>query len=155
MTLYVKYGFFTILFFINISFCLSQEVRPSLGVIVQDRFFADFTLNVGQSTDGGPDFSGNSSDIDIASVAGFAGFETDFIETYAPKVGVEVSLLILTGRFSVISYFQKGDVTIRALPEIGLGIINKFNVSYGYGFSPHKNNLENVSNHRLKLTFFL
>lgn len=139
----------------NIPSCLSQEVHPSLSVILQDRLFADLTLNVGNSDTGGSDYSGNSSDIDIVFTGVFAGFETDFIDTYAPKVGVEVSLLIITTRFSVISYFQNGNVTIRGLPEIGIGIINKATISYGYGFSPHKNNLKNVSNHRLKLTVFL
>ncbi len=147
-----KYTFFTIFIFINTCVCLSQDFNPSLSLIWQDRIFADFTLNVGKNA---IDHSLGGSGEDIAAKAGFVGFETDFRETYAPKVGVEATFLILTGRFSVISYFQKGDVTIRALPEIGLGFVNNFNISYGYGFSPHKNNLQNVSNHRLKLTIFL
>lgn len=151
----MKNAFITIFIFFNISVCLSQKLNPSLGLIWQDRLFADVTLNIGDSFDTDYSPGGGEKSIHLFAKVAFVGFETDFRETYAPKVGVELSFMVLTGRFSIVSYFQQGDMTIRTLPELGIGLINDFNISYGYGFSLHTNDLMHVSNHRLKFTYFL
>ena len=88
-----------------------------------------------------------------------AGLESNFKQaknyTIAPKIGYGVALLFLNARLSVLNYFQNDKSEFRVLPEIGLSLGGKINMTYGYGIAFKDNNLNNVSNHRLSINFLL
>ena len=63
--------------------------------------------------------------------------------------------MLFTLRFSAVNYFQNGNSEFRILPELGLSLGGWANLTYGYGIAFKNENLKNVSNHRISLTFNL
>ncbi len=87
------------------------------------------------------------------------GMEVNFFNNhhlvYAPKVGWEGSLFFLCVRGNLISYFDKGNVDLRILPEIGLSFKSGINLLYGYNIPLLDYRTGATTNHRLTLTINL
>ncbi|WP_299098407.1 hypothetical protein [uncultured Winogradskyella sp.] len=155
----------TFFFLILSSFlCYSQEEKSltesktdfafSPGLILQGNLFADVNVLIGKVT---VDFK---SKVPIVGISGFRlGFESNFLTnenfTIAPKIGYEISPMFFTMRLSAVNYFQNGNSEFRVLPELGFSLGGWVNLTYGYGIALKDENLKNVSNHRVALTFNL
>ncbi|WP_179007817.1 hypothetical protein [Winogradskyella forsetii] len=155
----------TLFFLILSSFlCYSQKVENqtetktdfaiSPGLILQGNLFADVNIMIGKVT------VDLNSKIPIVGISGFRlGFESNFRNnenyTIAPKIGYEISPMLYTLRLSAVNYFQNGNSEFRILPELGLSLGGWVNLTYGYGIVLKDENLRNVSNHRVSLTFNL
>lgn len=126
----------------------------SSGLILQGNLFADVNIMIGKVT------IDLDSKIPFVGIQGFRlGFESNFLDnenyTIAPKIGYEISPMLFTLRFSAVNYFQNGNSEFRILPELGLSLGGWANLTYGYGIAFKNENLNNVSNHRISLTFNL
>jgi hypothetical protein len=58
-------------------------------------------------------------------------------------------------RLSAVNYFQDGNSEFRLLPELGFSYNGWVNLTYGYGIPFNNGNLNNVSCHRVALSFNL
>ncbi|MDC8003917.1 hypothetical protein POV27_07625 [Aureisphaera galaxeae] len=146
------------------TFCYSQEAEEQTetqldvafapGLIYQGNFFADLNILIGEVT------VDLDSKIPIVGIKGFRiGMESNFRDnenfTIAPKIGYEISPMLYTLRLSALNYFQNGNSEFRILPEIGLSLGGWGLLTYGYGIAFNDGNLNNVSNHRVSLSFNL
>ncbi|WP_299339449.1 hypothetical protein [uncultured Psychroserpens sp.] len=123
------------------------------GLIVQHDTFLEFNMLIGEVTvaDG---------KIPVVGVEGFRiGLETNLRGgrnyVIAPKVGYEISATVFALRLSAVNYFQNEKSEFRLLPELGISMYGWVNLTYGYGIPFNNGNLNNVSHHRLGLSFNL
>ena len=130
-----------------------KDILFSPGVIFQKNLFVETNVLIGEVTI-------SQSKIPVVGVQGWrVGVESnlqggsDFV--IAPKLGYEFSATIYTLRMSAVNYFQNGNSEFRLLPELGFSLGGWANLTYGYGISLHDGNLNNVSKHRLSLSFNL
>lgn len=120
----------------------------SPGVIVQENVFNEFNIIIGTVS---------SQNWTVGIVGTRIGFESnfkydkDFI--IAPKVGYEISMILVSLRLSAANYFQNKESEFRIIPEMGLSFGGAINLTYGYGFSLNHSDINGLSNHRLSLTF--
>ena len=130
-----------------------KDVLFSPGIIVQHETFLDVNLALGEVTV-------INGKIPIIGFDGFRiGVETNLRDghnhTIAPKIGYEISATIFSVRLSAVNYFQNGNSEFRLLPELGLSYNGWANLTYGYGIPFNNGNLNNVSCHRVGLSFNL
>ena len=130
-----------------------KDIVFAPGLIVQHETFLEFNMLFGNVTviDG---------KIPVIGVDGFRiGFETNLRDghnhTIAPKIGYEISATVFMVRLSAINYFQNKNSEFRLLPEIGISMLGWVNLTYGYGIPFNNGNLNNVSHHRVGLSFNL
>lgn len=136
-------------------FCYTQEKEAksfdfafSPGIIVQRNIFLDANVLIGKT------FSNLNSKIPIVGIQGIRiGLETDCNNTFAPKIGYELTPMIYTLRLSAINYFQNDNTEFRIIPEIGLSFYSWINLTYGYGISLNNGNISDIGHHRIALTF--
>jgi len=131
-----------------------RDILFSPGLIVQHETFLEFNMYIGDVT------VLPSSKIPIVGVDGFRiGVETNLRDghnhTIAPKIGYEMAVTIMALRLSAVNYFQNGRSEFRLLPELGISIYGWVNLTYGYGIPFNDGNLNNVSYHRVGLSFNL
>ena len=131
-----------------------KDILFSPGLIVQHETFLEFNLYIGDVT------ILPSSKIPIVGVDGFRiGVETNLRDghnhTIAPKIGFEMAVTVFALRLSAVNYFQNGRSEFRLLPELGISIYGWVNLTYGYGIPFNNGHLNNVSNHRVGLSFNL
>ena len=129
------------------------EVLFSPGIIVQHETFLDLNLLIGVVVV-------EQSKIPVIGVTGIrVGVETNLRDghnhTIAPKIGFEMSATIFSMRLSAVNYFQNGNSEFRMLPELGISVYGWANLTYGYGIPFNNGNLNNVSCHRVSLSFNL
>ncbi|WP_157446964.1 hypothetical protein [Cytophaga aurantiaca] len=74
---------------------------------------------------------------------------------FAPKIGYELSSMLLCFRVSEINYLHDKSVDIRLLPEIGFDFVTFANICYGYNIHIGGDKYNAISNHRVTLTFNL
>ncbi|WP_156115501.1 hypothetical protein [Psychroserpens sp. Hel_I_66] len=130
-----------------------KDVLFSPGIIVQHETFLEFNISVGEVT-------AINDKIPIIGFEGLRlGFETNLRDgkdhTIAPKIGYEISVTVFSIRLSAVNYFQNGNSEFRLLPEIGISLNGWANLTYGYGIPFNNGNLNNVSSHRVGLSFNL
>ena len=149
----MKKIFFQMVFVFLANQCFSQnhDLIFSGGIIKQKRWTGDFVIMYGAMS-GGP-----CSPPVLAGV----GLGSEFLSTaegktvIAPKITAQISPMLFTLKLSEINYLQGGSADIRLLPEIGLSLIGLVNVCYGYNIHLFGNKFEDISNHRMALTFCL
>lgn len=119
----------------------------SPGVSYQDQFMYEANLMLYQQPSG-------------FIYLGFGGYrigvETNFKSkdfVIAPKVNTELNIALLSVRVGFIDYISKGNHDLRFLPEIGLTLSGAANLMYGYGVPLLKNCTDDISRHRITLTF--
>nr|WP_321237354.1 hypothetical protein [uncultured Psychroserpens sp.] len=130
-----------------------KDILFSPGLIVQHETFLEFNVLFG-------DVTVENGKIPIIGVDGFRiGVETNLRDghnhTIAPKLGYEISATIFAVRLSAVNYFQNGNSEFRLLPELGISANGWANLTYGYGIPLNNGNLNNVSCHRVGLSFNL
>ncbi len=131
-----------------------NDIIFSPGLIVQHETFLEFNVLIG-------DVTVRASDkIPVVGVDGFRiGVETNLRDghnhTIAPKVGYEFAYTVFALRLSAVNYFQNGNSEFRMLPEVGISVLGWLNLTYGYGIPFNNGHLNNVSNHRVGLSFNL
>ena len=128
-----------------------KEFAFSPGIIVQHETFLEFNVMLGEVTVENGKFP-------IIGIEGFRlGVETNLRDrqnhTIAPKLGYEFSMTLFSLRLSAVNYFQNGNSEFRILPEIGISMGGWANLTYGYGIPFNNGNLDNVSHHRVGLSF--
>jgi hypothetical protein len=131
-----------------------KDIVFAPGLIVQHETFLEFNILIGEVT------VLSSSKIPIVGVDGFRiGFETNLRDgrnhTIAPKIGYEISATVFSLRLSAVNYFQNGNSEFRVLPELGISVYGWANLTYGYGIPFNNGHLNNVSCHRVSLSFNL
>ena len=132
----------------NVQF---KEFAFSPGLIVQHETFLEFNIMFGEVT-------AENGKIPVIGIEGFRlGVETNLRDrknhTIAPKIGYEISMTLFSLRLSAVNYFQNGNSEFRMLPELGISIGGKVNLTYGYGIPFNNGDLNNVSCHRVALSF--
>ena len=139
---------------LSITHCLAQDkvLILSGGVIRQKRWTGEFTLMYGAYDNGGPC---------NGPALGGVGLGAEFVSMQegktiiAPKITAQFSGLIFCFRASEINYLHNGFVDVRLLPEIGLSAFGPINLCYGYNFHLFGNKFNDISSHRVSLTFSL
>ncbi|MBR9915429.1 MAG: hypothetical protein GYB32_11480 [Algicola sp.] len=131
-----------------------NELLVSPGIIIQHDTFLEFNLFLGSV------YVENNSKIPIVGANGFRlGIESNIRSgnnyTIAPKIGYELSATVYVLRLSAVNYFQNSQSEFRLLPELGISLGGWANLTYGYGIPLKKADLNNVSHHRLALSFNL
>ena len=128
----------------KISFAFSP------GIVVQRNVFAEANLFIGKIV------ATDSPKVPNVGVTGFrVGIESDFNKTIAPKVGYEIAITVFALRLSAANYFQQGNSEFRLIPELGISIGGRINLTYGYGISFNNRNLTDIGHHRVCLSFNL
>lgn len=130
-----------------------KDVVFSPGLIVQHDTFLDVNVLIGE-------VAVENGKIPVVGVGGFRlGLETNLRKgrnhTIAPKIGFEMSATVVSMRLSAVNYFQNSNSEFRLLPEIGISMYGWVNLTYGYGIPFNNGNLNNVSHHRVALSFNL
>ncbi len=74
---------------------------------------------------------------------------------YAPKLGFEVDVLFFCVRASAVGYIEDSNVDLRILPEVGFSFFGLANLTYGYSIPVMNYRVEDISRHRVTLTFNL
>ena len=155
--------FFMLIMTVSLNYAQSGETAkekkrfPDLlfspGIIVQHETFLEFNVLLGYVTV-------ENGKIPVVGVDGFRlGLETNLRDghnhTIAPKIGYEMSVTVFSIRLSAVNYFQNGNSEFRILPELGVSMNGWANLTYGYGIAINSGHLNNVSNHRVGLSFNL
>jgi hypothetical protein len=83
------------------------------------------------------------------------GVESNFSPTnfiYAPKIGYELSGLLISTRANMVGYIEKDKLDLRILPELGTSFLGAVNLTYGYNIPLKAFRATDVSKHRATLT---
>ena len=121
----------------------------SPGVSYQKTFFGELSLMYAETAMNHTGFGIYGPKLGVE--ANFSS--TNFI--FAPKLGFEVDVLFFSLRASAISYIEDGNADLRLLPEFGFSFLGLANLTYGYGIPVLSYRVEDVSCHRVTLTFNL
>ena len=82
------------------------------------------------------------------------GFESsltskDYI--FAPKIGYEISGLMICLRGNALAYLQNKRSDFRLLPEAGLSLSGVINLTYGYNLHIYGDKIRDITNHKFSL----
>jgi hypothetical protein len=131
---------------------LAQEKkRPdfalSPGIVFQNQTFGEINILVGryESSTGGNAFGGIRVGLE-------SNLKTKEEHIYAPKIGVELSGMLMCIRGTVLSYINADTVQLRLLPEAGFSYLGFANLTYGYNFQLSKADIAGISKHRIALS---
>lgn len=82
------------------------------------------------------------------------GTEISFNDNFyiAPKIGIELNLLFVSAKASLINYTDFKHYEPKLTPEIGLSILGYLNLTYGYNISLTSKHIANVPTHRITLS---
>jgi hypothetical protein len=126
------------------------DIAISPGIIAQRQAFGELNVLIGryESSTGGNAFGG-------VRIGAESNFKSGSDQIFAPKIGVELSGLIVCMRATALTYFYNGDVQFRLLPELGISFLGFANLTYGYNFNLSKVEINGISNHRICLSINL
>lgn len=129
---------------------LPEEDKPKLilspGISYQGEFFGEINLMYSRLAieHGGNTIWGPRIGLE-------ANFSKDrFI--YAPKVGYELSGMLIALRGNAIGYIDDKKLDLRLLPEAGLSLAGAINLTYGYSLPILNFKSPEVARHRITLT---
>ena len=138
----------------NPTFAQEKKKWPdfaiSPGVIYQRQTFGELNILIGryESSTGGNAFGG-------VRIGAESNFKSGNGQIFAPKIGVELSGMVLCIRATAWTYFYNGDTQFRLLPELGISFLGFANLTYGYNFNLSKTEINGISNHRICLSINL
>ncbi len=69
-----------------------------------------------------------------------------------PKIGYEFSLLILGGGISMVDYTDFKTQDIRLVPEVGISLLGRANLFYGFNIHLNENRFQEISRNRVTLS---
>lgn len=126
-----------------------NRIAPTIGVSRQSETFLDVNLNL---------YSVDTNQIKLMLFKGFRlGVESNLKSEnfiWGPKVGYEVAGTTVL-RLSAVNYFDKGNVDVRLLPEVGLSICGTVSILYGYNIPLNDYQSSNVGYHKFSLCILL
>jgi hypothetical protein len=129
---------------------LPEEDKPKLilspGISYQGQIFGEINLMYSKLAieHGGNAIWGPRIGIE-------ANFSRDrFI--YAPKVGYELSGMLIALRGNAVGYFDDRKLDLRLLPEAGVSLAGAINLTYGYSLPILNHKSTEVARHRITLT---
>lgn len=129
---------------------LPDEDKPKLilspGMSYQGQFFGEMNLMYSKYYIG---HGGN------AIWGPRLGVEVNFNKDrfiYAPKVGYELSGLLLAVRGNAVGYIDNKRLDLRLLPEAGISLLGAVNLTYGYSLPVLNFKSKEVARHRITLT---
>lgn len=126
-----------------------KKLILSPGVSYQKEFFGELSIMYAET-------AMNNTGLGIYGPK--LGVEMNFSSDnfiYAPKLGFEVDVLFFSVRANAVSYIEDGSVDLRLLPEVGFSFFGLANLTYGYGIPVLDHRVEDISRHRVTLTFNL
>ena len=128
----------------------SIDFAISPGIIFQNQTFGEINVLVGhyENSHSGNAFGG----VRIGMESNFKRGNENII---APKIGVELSGLVICMRATALTYFKNDEVQFNLLPELGVSFLGFANLTYGYSFNLSKVNISGISNHKICLSINL
>ena len=126
------------------------NIALSPGVIFQKQTFGELNLLVGRysSETGGNAFAG-------VRLGAETNFRNGSENIWAPKVGVELSGMVICMRATTLYYISGPDTQWRFLPELGISFLGFANLTYGYNFKLSGDPIDGIINHRVCLSINL
>jgi len=82
------------------------------------------------------------------------GFESSLTSNdyiFAPKIGYEISGLMICLRGNGLAYLQNKKSDFRLLPEAGLSLSGAINLTYGYNLHIYGDKIRDIANHKFSL----
>jgi hypothetical protein len=154
MKKHVFFTFFTLLFFSISLFGQTDEREKSYKLVLSPglsnqnhKLFGELNLMY-LHAEGGP--------CSLPAMWGpRIGVESNFDSknwVYAPKIGYEFDVLLLSVRANVLRYKSTENVDIRLLSEVGLTLAGVLSVNYGYSVPIGSYKMETISKHRVSFT---
>ncbi|MES2848931.1 MAG: hypothetical protein V4685_07740 [Bacteroidota bacterium] len=151
------FSFILFLITVSITHAQSNSINGghtfiiSPGTSYQSQFFAELNLMYAgdKSLNGGPCSGSFAAGPRI-------GVEYNFNSSnniIAPKIGYEVSGLVICLRANAVYYIGKHINDLRLLPEAGFSLTGAINLTYGFSIPLLSNRLTEVSRSRITLTF--
>lgn len=161
----MKTVFQTLLFLLCFSNAMSQtdtsglhnrrkidppNIALSPGILFQKQAFGELNLLVGRysSETGGNAFAG-------VRLGAETNFRNGSENIWAPKVGVELSGMVICMRATTLYYISGTTTQWRFLPEIGISFLGFANLTYGYNFKLSGDPINGIINHRVCLSINL
>lgn len=71
---------------------------------------------------------------------------------YAPKLGYELSGLLIALRGNAVGYIDNKRIDLRLLPEAGISLLGAINLTYGYNLPVLRFKSPEVARHRITFT---
>ncbi len=126
------------------------DVALSPGVVFQKQTFGEMNILVGRyvSETGGNAFGG-------VRLGAETNFKKGTENIWAPKIGLELSGMVVCMRATALYYITDQTTQWRFLPEIGISFLGFANLTYGYNFNLSHNTIDGIINHRVCLSINL
>ena len=122
----------------------------SPGVACQGQFFGELNLLGGRYVS---EMTGNAfPGVRLGVESNFRSKDELII---APKIGFEISGMVICLRGTALTYFQGPYVQVRLLPEAGISLLGFANLTYGYSFPLNNSDKFDLQGHRFALSFNL
>lgn len=122
----------------------------SPGMIFQKQTFGEINLLVGRYESS---MTGNALyGIRMGAESNFRNGDQNI---WAPKIGVELSGIVICMRVTTLYYVTEGNNQWRFLPELGISFLGFANLTYGYNFRLSGEPLDGIVNHRVCLSLNL
>ncbi len=122
----------------------------SPGVVFQKQTFGELNLLIGRYESS---MSGNA----FGGVR--LGAETNFRKgtenIWAPKIGVELSGMVICARGTMLYYIADANRQLCFLPELGISFLGFANLTYGYNFKLSAGTIDGIVRHRVCLSLNL
>jgi hypothetical protein len=122
----------------------------SPGIVFQKQTFGELNLLVGRYESS---MSGNA----FGGVR--LGAETNFRKgpenIWAPKIGVELSGMVICVRGTMLYYIADANRQFCFLPELGISFLGFANLTYGYNFKLSPGTIDGIVRHRVCLSLNL
>ena len=145
----LKYILVLTLMAVSFAGLAQKKLILSPGVSYQKEFFGELSIMYAETAMNHTGFGIYGPKLGVE-----LNFKSDnFI--YAPKLGFEIDVLFFSVRANIVSYIDSGDVDLRLLPEVGFSFLGLANLTYGYSIPVLSYRIEDISRHRVTLTFNL
>ena len=126
------------------------NIALSPGIVFQKQTFGELNLLIGRysSETGGNAFGG-------IRLGAETNFRSGNENIWAPKVGAELSGMVICMRATTLYYISGPNIQWRFLPEIGISFLGFANLTYGYNFKLSGDPIDGIINHRVCLSINL
>lgn len=126
------------------------NIALSPGIIFQKQTFGELNVLIGRyvSETGGNAFGG-------VRLGAETNFKKGTENIWAPKIGLELSGMVVCMRATALYYITDQTTQWRFLPEIGISFLGFANLTYGYNFNLSHNQINGIINHRVCLSINL
>lgn len=129
---------------------LPEEDKPNLilspGISYQGQFFGEINLMYASH------YIGHGGNAIWGPRVGIEANVNKDRFIYAPKLGFELSGLLIAVRGNAVGYIDNKRLDLRLLPEAGISLLGAVNLTYGYNLPILSFKSPEVARHRVTLT---